>query len=226
MPFPWAHGRVPAVLPIFDPSVARWPLSPTLVALAEAGAEWVQYRDKEASDAEFLAAAREAERLCDSLGMYLMLNDRVTIAAVLKRVGAHVGQTDMPVAKARRLLGQECLGLSTDSLRDLQRAHELPIDYLAVGPVYPTASKPDAGDAIGVAHVGSARRITSLPLVAIGGINATNAGAVTAAGADCVAVLSAVVAVEDPVAAAAAILESATQGLRQRNAEWTPPAIC
>ena len=96
-------------------------------------------------------------------------------------------------------------------------AAELPIDYLAVGPVFDTASKSDAGAAAGLQYIRDARRCTEHPLVAIGGIDAANARSVTAAGADCVAVLSAAVAVEDPLRAARAILESATQGLRDRR---------
>lgn len=217
MSLPWPARRIPALLPIYDPSLARWPLPPTLEALAEAGVEWVQYRDKHANDQEFLAAARQAERLCDSLGLLLLLNDRVAIAAALTGVGAHIGQGDMPVGQARCLLPERCLGLSTDVPEDLQMAAELPIDYLAVGPVFHTASKSDAGAAVGLQYIRDARRCTDRPLVAIGGIDAANARGVTAAGADCVAVLSAAVAVEDPLAAARAILESATQGLRDRS---------
>lgn len=204
-------------MPIYDPNLARWPLPPTLEAFAEAGVEWVQYRDKVASDPEFLAAARQAARLCDSLGMLLLLNDRVTIAAALGGVGAHVGQADMPVEQARRLLPERCLGLSTDALEDIQGARQLPTDYLAVGPVFDTASKSDAGVAVGLPYVREARRLTERPLIAIGGIDAANARHVTAAGADCVAVLSAAVAVEDPLGAARAILQSAAEGLRDRR---------
>ncbi len=218
MPLPWVTGRIPAMLPIYDPGIARWPLSPTLEALAEAGAEWVQYRDKHATDDAFFAAASVAERLCDSLGIYLLLNDRVGVAAALTGVGAHIGQTDMPVERARRLLAEECLGLSADSLGDVQGSGELPIDYLAVGPVFATGSKANAGSAVGLEHVRAARRLTDQPLVAIGGIDATNARGVTAAGADCVAVLSAVVAQADPLGAARAVLESAVSGLGDRGA--------
>ena len=217
MPWPWSARRIPALLPIYDPGIARWPLSPTLEALAEAGVEWVQYRDKHASDSEFFAAAREAERLCVSLGMYLVLNDRVAMAAALQGVGAHIGQTDMPVEQARRLLPQRCLGLSAGSQQEVEAADRLPIDYLAVGPIFATASKPDAGAAVGVGQVCSARQLTDHPLVAIGGIDETNTRAVIAAGADCDALLSAAVAVEDPAGTACSVLASASQGLRDRG---------
>ena len=217
MTLPWTDGRIPALLPIYDPSIARWPLSPTLEAFAAAGVEWVQYRHKQATDSEFLVAACEAERLCNMLGMYLLLNDRVAMAAALTGVGAHIGQTDMPVEQARRLLPHECLGLSTDSRADVQASDELLIDYLAVGPVFATESKIDAGAAVGLDYVRSSRQLIDRPLVAIGGINETNACDVIAAGADCVAVLSAVVTVEDPMAAANAICESAARGLVERS---------
>ncbi len=216
MPLPWNPPRVPPVLPIFDPAIARWPLSPTLEALAEAGAEWVQYRDKRASEAEFFAASQEAERLCHSLGMYLILNDRVVVAAALMGVGAHVGQSDMTVEKARRLLPDECLGLSTDSDDELRAGNRSAADYLAVGPIFATGSKTDAGEAVGLPYLRSARRLTDRPLLAIGGIDAANAEEAVAAGADCVAVLSAAVAVEDPVTALRAILSGAARGLRDR----------
>ncbi len=205
------------MMAIYDPWIARWPLSPTLEAFAEAGVEWVQYRDKRANDPEFFAAAGEAERLCHSLGMLLLLNDRVEIAAALKGVGVHIGQTDMPAEQARRLLPQRCIGLSTDSRQHVAETDELPVDYVAVGPVFATASKVDAGTAVGVEHVRQARQLTDHPLVAIGGIDETSARAVIAAGADCVALLSAAVAVEDPVGAARAVLASADLGRRDRG---------
>jgi len=130
------------------------------------------------------------------------VNDRPDIALLAGADGVHLGQEDLPPRDARRTLpASTLLGLSTHDAGQVEAAAEEPVDYIAIGPVFPTRTKADARPTVGLAGVRSARARTRLPLVAIGGITADNARAVIEAGADGVAVLSAVLAGEDVEAA-------------------------
>jgi thiamine-phosphate pyrophosphorylase len=163
----------------------------------------VQLRDKEAADDELLRAAATARRLCDDAGALLILNDRPDLVAAARADGCHVGQDDMDVAAARALAGPQALvGRSTHAPADIAAAGDA--DYIGVGPVYATPTKPGR-PAVGLELVRHAAAHAPVPFFAIGGIDAANVGAVLAAGAQRIAVVRAITGAADPRAAAAAL---------------------
>jgi len=125
-------------------------------------------------------------------GIKIIINDRVDIALALKADGVHLGQDDLPVEAARRLLGNDIvIGLSTHNLAQAQQAADLPINYLAIGPIFQTSTKNSANPVVGLVGLTAIRRsVPGIAIVAIGGINAGNRDAVIGAGADAVAVIS------------------------------------
>jgi thiamine-phosphate pyrophosphorylase len=176
-------------------------LGDVLAAALAGGVDVVQLRDKAASDDELLAAAAIARGLCDDAGALLILNDRPDLVAAAGADGCHVGQDDMGVAQARALAGPEALvGRSTHAPQDIAAAADA--DYIGVGPVHATPTKPGR-PAVGLALVRHAAAHATVPFFAIGGIDATNAGAVVAAGARRIAVVRAIADAADPRAAAA-----------------------
>ena len=185
----------------------RGNLAAVKLALA-GGATVVQLREKEMSTRGLIELGAAIQKLCREHGALFVVNDRVDVALALDADGVHVGQDDMSCADARRLVGPgKIVGVSAGDLDDALAALRDGADYLGVGPVYPTGTKLDAGSATGPALVGEIRRATGLPVVGIGGIGARNAAEVIAAGADGVAVISAVLAAPDPRLAAAGIRE-------------------
>jgi thiamine-phosphate pyrophosphorylase len=157
--------------------------------LRQAGIRFLQYRDKEATDD--LVMERAALLRAIFPDSCLILNDRVSLVAAARYDGVHVGQEDQSPAQTRATLGSEVLiGVSTHSEEQLRRAANSPVDYIAIGPVFATASKLDPDPVVGLDGVRAARAMTAKPLVAIGGINRSNCAAVIEAGADSVAVIS------------------------------------
>lgn len=156
------------------------------------GAKLIQLRDKDASPKEILEAARQCLELTRAAGAVLIINDRVDVAVASGADGVHLGQDDMTVAEARARLGPDkIIGISTHNLQQVDAALVTSANYVAVGPVYSTSTKLNPDPVTGLELVKAARKLTSLPLVAIGGINLERAPAVLAAGADYVAVISA-----------------------------------
>jgi thiamine-phosphate pyrophosphorylase len=167
-------------------------------ALAHGGAPVVQLRAKGMPDHALLEAAREAVTAARVARILLLVNDRADVARLVAAHGVHVGQEDLSPRACREVLGEEAIiGLSTHSLEQLEAAAREPVDYVAVGPVFPTRSKERPDPVVGLELVRRARRMITGPLVAIGGITANNARAVVEAGADGLAVISAVLAHED-----------------------------
>ena len=160
-------------------------------ALARAGAALIQIRAKGMADRPFLALAREAVAAAHASGSLLVVNDRADIASLAGADGLHVGQEDLSGADARKVIGAgRLLGVSTHGLAQLAAAAAGPVDYVAIGPVFATRSKAKPDPVVGLEMVRRARAATTRPLVAIGGVTRANAGAVVAAGADGVAVIS------------------------------------
>jgi thiamine-phosphate pyrophosphorylase len=185
---------------------------PNLEAVVEAaltaGVRLVQYRPKQepATDLERLVQARALRQLCDRHGALFLLNDRLDLAMAVEADGVHLGQSDLPVAEARRLLGPERLiGRSTHGVDQLRQALREGCDYVGVGPVYATPSKPGR-PAVGLAYVAAAAAECPLPWFAIGGLEASNLKAVRQAGATRVALIRAISDAADPQAATAALL--------------------
>jgi thiamine-phosphate pyrophosphorylase len=175
------------------------------------GVDVVQLRDKDAADARLLGAARAARELCQRLGALLIVNDRPDLALRAGADGVHVGQDDMPVGAVRELVGPDVLvGLSTHAPAEIDRAGAWPaderagVDYIGVGPVHETPTKPGRA-AVGLALVRYAAAHASVPFFAIGGIDATNVGAVLGAGARSVCVLRAITEAQDARRAARAL---------------------
>lgn len=177
-------------------------------AALEAGVRVVQLREKEGSLRRALEIGRALRVLTARHGALLVVNDRVDLALAIGADGIHVGQEDLPLDIARALVGPDVLvGLSITDAAQLARADAAEADCLGVGAVFPTGSKVDATDT-GLALLGLARAASGAPIVAIGGISAANAGRAIRAGADVVAVISAITSAEDPGAAARALLEA------------------
>jgi thiamine-phosphate pyrophosphorylase len=152
-----------------------------------------------------LALARRLRDVTQNAGALMIVNDRADVAAIVGADGVHLGQDDLPVAAARRLLrAGAVIGKSTHNIAQARSAVEEGADYIGVGPMFPTQTK-QAGPVAGVKYLRQVVSEISLPHVAIGGITAGNVGQLVSAGARRVAVCSAVIAAEDPAAAAAAI---------------------
>ncbi|HEX3986893.1 MAG TPA: thiamine phosphate synthase [Acidobacteriaceae bacterium] len=159
--------------------------------LAEAGVTLLQYRNKRDPDSVFLEDALVIRAAAPSIR--LILNDRPPLVPLAGAQGVHVGQSDMPPAQVRALLGPHILiGLSANTSEEVLAADCEPVDSIAIGPIFATTSKPDTNPVVGLEGVRRARALTRKPLVAIGGITLANAPAVLAAGADSLAVISAV----------------------------------
>jgi thiamine-phosphate pyrophosphorylase len=171
-------------------------------AAIRGGVTCVHLRENSATTRDFLALARALHPLLRTAGIPLVINDRLDIALALAAEGVHLGQSDLPAAEARRLLPDTIfVGLSVESLEDLRTANTLDVDYLAISPVFATPTKIDATAPWGLEGLRLARQRTALPLVAIGGIHADVIRRVFAAGADGVAVVSAICAADDPESA-------------------------
>ncbi len=189
---------LPRFYPVIDRSI-RPDLSLQQIAraLAGAGVRLVQLRAKQASGGALLAEAKELRSLLPSK-VSLIVNDRADVAQLSRAAGVHLGQDDLPVPAARRLLGPDKLiGFSTHSQEQIEAAASAPVDYLAFGPIFPTATRADTQPVVGCAGLREVRKRTSKPLVAIGGITPANAAQVIEAGADSVAVISGWLAAED-----------------------------
>ena len=177
-----------------------------LLAVVEAavrgGVRVVQLREKTLATRPFVERARALKALLQPLGVPLIVNDRLDVALACGADGVHVGQEDLSPKDMRRWMPQGLIGLSIERLDQLDAAERLPVDYYGASPVFATTTKADAAPALGLEGLRALRARTTRPLVAIGGIGAHNAGAVMAAGADAVAVVSALCAAPDPEDAA------------------------
>lgn len=170
------------------------------------GVTCVQLREKSLDTRAFVERARALKALLSPLRIPLLVNDRVDVALAAGADGVHVGQSDMAPQDVRRLMPGALIGLSIESWQQMHEAERAPVDYYGISPVFATSSKADAAPALGLAGLQQLRRMTARPLVAIGGIQAGNVAAVMAAGADGVAVVSALCAADDPARAAQALL--------------------
>lgn len=171
----------------------------------QGGTTCVQLREKSATTRDFVALACALNKLLTPLGVPLVINDRIDVALACGARGVHLGQSDMPLELARQLLPpQVFIGLSVETPEDVRLAASLPVDYLGVSPIFPTPTKTDTAPPWGLEGLSAVRAMTDLPLVAIGGIHLSNATEVLAAGADGLAVVSALCSADDPAAAARA----------------------
>ncbi|HZM52002.1 MAG TPA: thiamine phosphate synthase [Vicinamibacteria bacterium] len=187
-----ALPAAPFAYPIVDAGRLRG-RDPAFVvdSLARAGARLIQLRVKGLSDRRWLAMAGAALAAAHASGAHLVVNDRADIARIAGADGLHVGQDDLTGTDARTVVGPGVLlGVSTHNLEQLGAAATEAVDYLAIGPVFPTRTKDNPDPVVGLEMVRRARAATPRPLVAIGGITRANARSVVEAGADGVAVIS------------------------------------
>ena len=184
-----------------------------LLALVEAavrgGATVVQLRAKDLPARDFAALAQEVARRLASTGVPLLINDRVDIAIACGAAGVHLGQDDLPVPDARRVLGPGAvIGVSVNTPEEARRAAAEGADYVGAGPAFATSTKDTPLAVLGPDGVARIKRAAGVPVVAIGGITAANAASLTAAGADGVAVVSAILGSPDPEGAAADLVRA------------------
>lgn len=166
------------------------------------GADTVQYRQKSGGTRGMIETARAMRNICAASGVPLIVNDRVDVALAAEANGVHLGQDDFPVALARNLLGAgRVIGVSAGNLDEARQSIADGADYVGFGPIFPTGSKSDAGEAQGLEALADFARAVRAPVIAIGGIGAGNAAGVVRSGAHGIAVISAVCCQADPEAA-------------------------
>jgi thiamine-phosphate pyrophosphorylase len=167
--------------------------------LAGAGVRLLQYRDKTAAARQLFERSRELASALAPRGVSFIVNDRPDVAALAGADGVHVGQDDLEVEAARRVIGPEkWVGVSTHNLQQFQEAANTSADYIAIGPIFSTSSKANPDPQVGLEFVRQVRGLTGKPIVAIGGISLEWAAEVIEAGADSVAVISGIMSARDP----------------------------
>ena len=208
--------KLPRVYPILDTEQldARGiALRVAAAAFLEGGAGILQIRHKAHWSRELFAAARDVAKLCRESGALPIINDRADMAALLD-AGLHVGQDDLSPRDARKVTGSEAvIGLSSHSAAQLAAAAGEPVDYVALGPIFATASKRQTDPAVGLQEIRLCRGLTEKPLVAIGGITLENVAGVWSAGADSVAVIGGLLPAE-----------TSARALRERMEQWAAAA--
>jgi thiamine-phosphate pyrophosphorylase len=174
-----------------------------VTAAVRGGASVVQLREKGCSTREFIEQGLAIKKFLKDHGVPLIINDRVDVAQAVKADGVHLGQNDMPLGLAKKILGESMIiGISAESVKNAIEAEKGGADYLGVSPIYTTPTKTDTAPALGLTGLKEIREAVRLPLVGIGGLNTENAAEVIRNGADGVAVVSAIVAADDPETAA------------------------
>lgn len=178
-------------------------------AALRGGCRAIQLRDKQMDESDFARLAERLKRECRTAEALFFVNDRVEVAVEVEADGLHLGVSDCEVATARDMLGKQAvIGFSPESPKQAEKAVRAGCDYLGVGPVFSTSSKPDAGEPIGLEGLSRYSSLGVAPVIAVGGIDATNAGSTLRAGAVGVAVLSAVCSAGDVEESVRSILSS------------------
>lgn len=172
------------------------------------GVTAVQLREKEISTRKFIEQAWEIKNLLKNKNIPLIINDRVDVALAIQADGVHLGQKDMPVKMARKILGQNYLiGLSVENIEHVKEAETMDVDYLGLSPLFVTETKPELKQEWGMKGLKKARKISSHKIVSIGNINSSNAREVIAAGSNGIAVVSAICDSDNPAEAAAQLAQ-------------------
>ena len=203
---------------VLDPDLCGGPdgMVRTAVQAAKNGATVVQLRAPNWKKRQWLTTAFELNPPLAPYGVPLIINDHIDVALAVDAEGVHVGQGDLPALETRRLIGPDkILGLSVGSAEEMATVPAAGVDYLGIGPVYPTGTKADAGEATGVALFAELVAATALPVVAIGGIHRDNCSPLFEAGTDGVAVVSAICGRDDPARATAALNETIQAALKR-----------
>ena len=187
--------HLPKVYPITDTDLSGLSHAEQVDRLIAGGATLIQLRDKHAAPWDFYRQAEAALQVARAQKVRVIINDRVDVALALKADGVHLGQTDMPVEAARRLLGERAIvGISTHNLAQVELAANMPVDYVAFGPIFMTSTKENPDPIAGLEALRAVCTIVgALPVVAIGGITLANAQQAWSAGADAVSSIAALV---------------------------------
>ncbi len=197
----WKRERLRGVYVITDPQLGGGHLAGARAAL-QGGARIIQLRDKHATTRQLIEYALALRTLTRDYDALLIINDRLDVALAVEADGVHLGQDDMPIALARRLTGEGLIiGVSAETVEEAVRAEADGADYLGVGPMFTTATKPDAGTPVGPERLRAIKQRVRIPVFGIGGITLANAPQVLQAGADGICVISAVLTAPDPAEA-------------------------
>ncbi len=190
-PFLKALGHT-RIYPLTDTHISGLSHENQVAELSQSGARIIQLREKQLSGGEFFTEAAAAVRTARQCGVTIIVNDRVDIALAVSADGVHLGQDDLPPAAARKILGSDAIiGVSTHNLEQVRLAVMMPVDYVALGPIFPTNTKTSSDIPLGAVAIREARQLLGdIPLVAIGGISGSDAGELFAAGAAAVALIS------------------------------------
>ena len=204
---------------VTDRSLSKGRSTAEIVAAAVAGGvSCIQLREKSCGTRKFLNEALALQPLLKSRNIPLIINDRLDIALAIEADGVHLGQSDMPLGRARKIAGDSLIiGISAESVDDALRAEQEGADYIGISPVFSTPTKTDIAPPLGLEGVRQIRALVDIPLVGIGGINSDNAESVLAAGADGIAVVSAIVSAADPAGAAKKLKTLIDQVLAQKD---------
>jgi thiamine-phosphate pyrophosphorylase len=190
--------NLPKIYPITDTTISGLTHSEQVERLAAGGATLIQLREKRASPREFYRMALEAMITARRLGIRIIVNDRVDIAVAVGADGVHLGQDDLPPDRARMLLGEgRIIGFSTHSSQQALAANSMPVDYIAIGPIFRTASKQNPDPTLGLTALSEVKLLITKPLVAIGGITLQAVTGVLTGGADSVAIISDLLSAKD-----------------------------
>jgi len=204
----------PRLYAIIDPTLLTVSELDLAAALAGSGVELIQYRNKTASSRQFFEISRRLSSALGPRGIRLIVNDRPDIALLAGAGGVHVGQDDLSAEDARAICGPDrWVGVSTHTLEQLAAAERTSADYIAFGPIFPTATKKNPDPVVGTELLRKARQMTKKPLVAIGGITLERAAEVYRAGADSLAVIRDLICTQDPGARAREYLAVAASSM-------------
>ena len=192
-------------------------LQDIVLQAVQGGAAYVQLREKDLSTRDFVEEAIAVKKLLLPFHVPLIINDRIDVALACGADGVHIGQEDMPYATARKLMGEKAIiGLSVETWADVEASQNLDVDYIGVSPVFATPTKTDTKEPWGLEGLRKIKSFSRHPLVAIGGINESNARTVVKAGADCLAVVSAVCSADDSAAAVINLNNIINSALREK----------
>src|SRR6267378_6626875 len=190
---------LPRLYVILDAALLTVPETECAQKLADAGVRLLQYRNKSASSGELFESSKRLASQLAPQGVTLVVNDRADVASVVNAAGVHLGQDDLSVEAARRIIGAEkWVGVSTHNRQQFERAAATSADYVAVGPVFATSTKANPDPVVGIDFIRRVRAFTTKPIVAIGGITLARAAQVIRAGADSIAVVRDILCAADP----------------------------
>lgn len=209
----------PSLYAVLDEELMKTPVVKCANDLVDAGVELIQYRAKNLSSRKYFETCSNLAEALATRRARFIVNDRPDIAAMVGAGGVHVGQEDLQPEDARRICGTgRWVGVSTHNLEQVRAVANAPVDYIAIGPVFPTATKKNSDPVVGPALIREARKLTRKPIVAIGGITLDRAPEVFAAGANSVAVIRDILQAREPAARAREFLAIAVHSQKASSA--------